>query len=167
MSTRSSENGNDEIYDTVDEPKQGSNRNPKLSNSLSERKQSLNLIITEKSIGPEISDNAIKRLGSIQSRPNNPNTTENSNYQPLIPPRKLNQENKYQCLSPTQERIQLGQYENDSAGVFINSDVGREKKDTYQSLIQEEQMGSDSSDYQCLTGFTHQPSIPESGCQEA
>ena len=125
----------------------------------------MSLIIAEKSIGPEIPD--IKRMGSVHSRPNNPNTTQDSNYQPLIPPRKLNQENKYQCLSPTQERIQLGQYENDSAGVFNSTDVGREKKDTYQSLIQEEQMGSVSSDYQCLTGFTHQSSIPVSGHQEA
>ena len=117
----------------------------------------MNLIIAEKP--PNISD--IKRVGSVQSRPNNSNTTEDSNYQPLIPPRKLNQENKYQCLSPTQERIQLGQHENDNAGV-VDSDMGREKKDTYQSLIQEKQMGSISSDYQCLTGFTHQPGpIPE------
>ena len=120
----------------------------------------MRLIIAEKSITPEISD--FKRVGSIQSHPNNSNTTENSNYQPLIPPRKLNQENKYQCLSPTQEHIQVqGQYENDRAGVF-NSDVGKEKKDTYQWLIQEEQIGSDSSDYQCLTGFTHQPIVPGS-----
>ena len=57
----------------------------------------------------------------------NSNTPEDSNYQPLIPPRKLNQENKYHCLSPTQECI-LGQYENDTAVVF-NPDGGKEKKD--------------------------------------
>ena len=153
----SSEDSEDEIYDTIDELKQSSNNNTKTPpNTLSEQKQSMNLIITEKSVTPEISD--IKQMGSVsESRPNNLNATENSNYQPLIPPRKLNQENKYECLSPTQECI-LGQYENDSV-VVLNSDAGKEKKDTYQSLIQEEQMGSD---YQCLTGFTHLPNIPVS-----
>lgn len=120
----------------------------------------MSLMIAANPIAPEI-----KRVCSVQSRPNNPNTTD-GNYQPLIPPRKLNQENKYQCLSPTQERTQTGQYENDSAVVF-NPDMGREKKDTYQSLIQEEQMDSVSSDYQCLTGFTHQPDVLVSGRQEA
>ena len=149
----------------MDEPKQGtSSTTTALSNSLSKHKQSLNLIIAEKPITPKLSD--IKRVGSVQSRPNNSNTAADSNYQPLIPPRKLNQENKYQCLSPTQECIQLGQYENDNTGV-VNSDMVREKKDTYQSLIQEEQRGSISSDYQCLTGFTHQPSIPVPERQEA
>ena len=166
MITCSNENGDDEIYDTVDEPKQGSNGNTNVpTNILLERKQSMTLMIAEKSIGPEIPD--IKRMGSVHSRPNNPNTTQDTNYQPLIPPRKLNQENNYQCLSPTQENVQLGQYENDSAGAFNLTDVGKEKKDTYQSLIQEEQMGSISSDYQCLTGFAHQSSIPASGHQEA
>ena len=156
----STENGDDEIYDSVDEVKQSSSSSTKAPpNTLSERKQSMTLIIAEKSVIPTGLD--IKRVGSVsESRTNNSNTTDDSNYQPLIPPRKLNQENKYQCLSPTQECI-LGQYENNSAAM-INSDMGNEKKDTYQSLIQEEQMGSVSSDYQCLTGFTHhdQPSIP-------
>ena len=98
------ENGDDEIYDTVEEPNQDTNSTskPALPNSLSERKQSMRLIIAEKSITPDF-----KRVGSIQSHLNNSNTTQNSNYQPLILPRKLNQENKYQCLSPTQEHIQV------------------------------------------------------------
>ena len=159
--TCSSEEGDDAIYDTVDEAKRGSSGNKRnVPNTLSERKQSLSLILSEKSITPKISDIKPPK-GSNESSPNNPNTTEDSNYQPLIPPRMLNQENiKYQCLSPTQEHI-LGQYENDGAGVFT-SDVDREKKTTYQSLIQEEQRGNVSSDYQCLTEFTQQPSIPVS-----
>ena len=63
----------------------------------------------------------------------NSDTPEDNNYQPLIPPRILNQENKYHCLSPTQECI-LGQYENDSVVVF-NPDGGKEKKDTYYNNI--------------------------------
>ena len=77
----------------------------------------------------------------------------------------MNQENKYQCLSPSQERI-LGQNEI-NVGVF-NSDVEVEKpKNTYQYLIQEEVTGNVPSEYQCLAGFKRdQQSIPVPECQE-
>ena len=130
--------------------------------SLSDKKQIPNQTISAKSIAPQPSENRTLSFTqpmvswTSESCPNK-SDSEEGGYQPLIPPRRLNANNQYQSLTPTQEHTE---FQSESVG---EGDLDKESKNSYQSLIQADQPDGVSSYYQSLTNFTqNQPEYPAS-----
>lgn len=152
------------IYETVDESKAETIMNTSISAGRGgsfTKKQNLimNLINSEKSDMWNISESR-RQNNARQSAVNEPyvnglssNDIDDGNYQPMIPPRRLNKDKEYQSLSPVEEEAGCPQ-ESENTACAVNVTQNRETKSTYQSLIQDGQTGSGSGDYQLLTKST-------------
>ena len=145
----------DTIYETVDEAK---DKIQNGQNILPSEKDVMKRNVSYKFVVPrtmkvgkqtELDQAAHKKVNREDIH-----TSEDSNYQPLVPLRAVNAD-QYQCLSPVEEqRPVLGlpmehETQNDGAGEADKEGT----KVTYQSLIEESQVCSKSEDYQSLQNF--------------
>ena len=144
------------IYETVDEAKDKIHNGPYI---LPSEKDVMKRNVSYKFVVPrtmkldkltESDQTAHKEVNREDT-----STSEDSNYQPLVPLRAVNAD-QYQCLSPVEEQHPvLGlpvEHETRNAGIAEADKEGT--KDTYQSLIEESQVCSESQDYQSLAEFT-------------